>query len=136
METQTPPVPKATPSVQFKIVEEYTLDATNAINLCAPKIKEYEHAETMNHPESNCVITEGNNKQGTSMTNEPADSPLGDDPEHVETPSAALQLVKYPWMKKLSVEVERLHELDIDIWCNKVSDYYRYRSANAHSRVK
>ena len=124
-----PPVPKATPNVQFKIVEEYTLDDTNTINLCAPKIKEQEHVETLNHPESNCVITEGNNKQGTSMTNEPANSSLVDDPEHVETPSASLQLVKYPWMKKLSVEVERLHELNIDIWCNKVSDYYRYRSA-------
>ena len=115
METQTPPVPKATPNVQLKIVEEYTLDDTNAINLCAPKIKEQEHVETMYHPKSNRVITEGNNKQGTSMTNEPADSPLVDDSEHVETSSAALQLVKYPWMKKLSIEVERLHELDIDI---------------------
>ena len=129
METQAPQVPKATPNVQFKIVEEYTLDNTSVSNSCAPKNKQQEHVETMNHPESKHAITKGNIKQDTSLTDEPADSPLVDDPEHVETPSAAPQLVKYPWMKKLSIEVERLHELDIDIWCNKVSDYYRYRSA-------
>ena len=84
--------------------------------------------EMTNQPESKRVITERNNKEGTSMPNEPADSLLVDHLEHVETPSAALQSSKYPWKKKLSIEVERLHELDIDIWCNKVSDYYRYRS--------
>ena len=114
--------------MQFKIVEEYTLDDTSTSNLCAPKNKQQEHVEMTNHPEPKRVITEGNNKQGTSMPNEPADSLLVDDPEHVETPSAALQSSKYPRKKKLSIEVERLHELDIDIWCNKVSDYYRYRS--------
>ena len=121
-------MPKATPNVQFKIVEEYTLDDTSTSNLCAPKNKQQEHVETTNQPEAKRVITEGNNKQGTSMPNEPPDSLPVDDLEHVETPSAALQSSKYPWKKKLSIEVERLHELDIDIWCNKVRDYYRYRS--------
>ena len=121
-------MPKAIPNVQFKIVEEYTLDDTSMSNLCAPKNKQQEHVEMMNQPESKRVITEGNNKQGISMPNEPADSLLVDHLKHVETPSAALQSSKYPWKKKLSIEVECLHELYIDIWCNKVSDYYRYRS--------
>ena len=121
-------MPKATPNVQFKIVEEYTLDDTSTSNLCAPKNKQQEHVEMTNQPKPKRVITKGNNKQVTSMPNEPADSLPVDDLEHVETPSVALQSSKYPWKKKLSIEVERLHELDIVIWCNKVRDYYRYRS--------
>ena len=32
--------------------------------------------------------------------------------------------------------VDHLHELDIDIWCNKISDYYRYRSVKRTSLGK
>ena len=170
--------------MQFKIVEEYTLDDTSTSNLCAPKNKQQEHVEMMNPPEPRCVMTEGTNKQDTSMPNEPAESdfllvenipPSKDQPnpsssmetctqpmptakislkrklpaleyggtsttddhfEHVETASAALQLSNYPWKKKLSIVVDRLHELDIDIWCNKISDYYRYRSVKCTSSGK
>ena len=59
-----------------------------------------------------------------------------DHSEHVETASVALQLSNYPWKKKLSIRVDRLHELDIDIWCNKISDYYRYRSVKRTSSGK
>ena len=60
--------------MQFKIVEEYTLDDTSTSNLCAPKNKQQEHVETTNPPEPRCVMTEGSNKQDTSMPNEPAES--------------------------------------------------------------
>ena len=184
METQTPSAPKAIPNVQFKIVQEYTLDDTSTSNLCASTHKQQEHVETTNPPEPRPVITEGTNKQDTSMPNEPAESvsslventPLSKDQpnsssgmetptqpmpttkvsqkrsipaleyggtsstddhlEHVETASAALQLSSYPWEKRLSIDVNRLHELDIDIWCNKISDYYRYRTVKRTSSGK
>ena len=63
-------------------------------------------------------------------------STIDDHSEHVETALVALQLSNYPWKKKLSIRVERLHELDIDIWCNKISDYYRYRSVKRTSSGK
>ena len=137
-----------------------------------------------NPPEPRHIMTEGTNKQDTSMPNEPAESdsllvenipPSNDQPnpsssmetstqpmptskispkrklpaleyggtsttddhfEHVETALAALQLSNYPWKKKLSIVVDRLHELDIDIWCNKIGDYYRYRSVKRTSSGK
>ena len=46
-----PSAPKATPNVQFKIVEEYTLDDTSTSNLCTPKNKQQEHVEMTNPPE-------------------------------------------------------------------------------------
>ena len=179
-----PSVPIATPNVQFKIVEEFPLDDTSTSNLCASKNKQQEHVETMNPPEPRPAITEGTNKQDTSMPNEPAESdslmventpPSNDQPnpssrmetstqpmptakvspkrnlpaleyggtsttddhfEHVETASAALQLSNYPWKKKLSIGVDCLPELDTDIWCNKISDYYRYRSVKHTSSGK
>ena len=63
-------------------------------------------------------------------------STIDDHSKHVETASVALQLSNYPWKKKLSIRVERLHELDIDIWSNKISDYYRYRSVKRTSSGK
>ena len=170
--------------MQFKIVEEYTLDDTSMSNLCAPKNKQQAQSEMTSSPKTRPVIIEGTYKQDTSMPNEPAESdslmventpPSNDQPnpsscketstqpmptakvslkknlptleyggistrdghfEHVETASAALQLSHYPWKKKLSIRVDHLHELDIDIWCNKISDYYRYRSVKRTSSGK
>ena len=38
-------------------------------------------------------------------------------------------LSQYPWKSKLEVHLERLSEIESDIWCNRVVDYYKFSSA-------
>ena len=42
----------------------------------------------------------------------------------VTCPEDSLLLVQYPWKHELTVKLDRIHPLDIDIWSNKVSSYY------------
>ena len=49
---------------------------------------------------------------------------------HVETsvtcPEYGIFLSQYPWKQWLDVKIDRIHPVEIDIWYNKVSDYYVY----------
>ena len=47
----------------------------------------------------------------------------------VTCPEDSIVLSHYPWKSKLEVHLERVSELESDIWCNRVVDYYRYTSA-------
>ena len=47
----------------------------------------------------------------------------------VTCPEDSIVLSRYPWKSKLEVHLERVSELESDIWCNCVVDYYRYTSA-------
>ena len=38
-------------------------------------------------------------------------------------------LSQYPWKSKLEVQLERLSEIESDIWCNHVVNYYKFSSA-------
>ena len=38
-------------------------------------------------------------------------------------------LSQYPWKSKLEVHLERLSEIELDIWCNHVVEYYKFSSA-------
>ena len=54
-------------------------------------------------------------------------------PGFVATAAAAdLQLSNYPWKNKLSIKVHHLKDTDIDIWCNKTQNYYRFKPVNSY----
>ena len=41
-------------------------------------------------------------------------------------PEDGLVLSQYPWTKIAAIKLDRLSSLTIDLWCNKISDYYQY----------
>ena len=47
----------------------------------------------------------------------------------VTCPKDSIVLSHYPWKSKLEVHLERVLELELDIWCNRVGDYYKYMPA-------
>ena len=47
----------------------------------------------------------------------------------VTCPEDSIVLSHYPWKSKLEVHLERVSELESDIWCNHVGDYYKYTPA-------
>ena len=56
--------------------------------------------------------------------------------DHVETqcaPSPILELSGYPWKRKLSLCIERLTDVDIDIWCGNTKNYHQYK---CHTKPK
>ena len=47
-------------------------------------------------------------------------------PNPTTHPSDAIVLSEYLWRRAPSIKLISLSELDIDIWCGKVSEYYQY----------
>ena len=41
-------------------------------------------------------------------------------------PEDGLVLSQYPWTKTAVLKIDRLSSLSIDLWCNKISDYYQF----------
>ena len=50
-------------------------------------------------------------------------------PLPVTCPEDGIILSQYPWKSKLEVHLEWLSEIELDIWCNRVVDYYKFSSA-------
>ena len=50
-------------------------------------------------------------------------------PRPVTCPEDGIILSQYPWKSKLEVYLERLSEIESDIWCNRVVDYYKFSAA-------
>ena len=49
-------------------------------------------------------------------------------PEHDEASPCETEvaLSQYPWKKNVQLQLDKLSDLTVDIWCNHVSDYYVY----------
>ena len=47
-------------------------------------------------------------------------------PHPVSCPEDGIILSQYPWKNKLEVHLNRLSEIELDIWCNRVVNYYKF----------
>ena len=59
----------------------------------------------------------------------PPTKPITTKPCPVTCPEDGIILSQYPWKSKIEVHLERVSEIESDIWCNPVMDYYKYMSA-------
>ena len=55
--------------------------------------------------------------------------PVVAEPRPVTCPEDGIILSQYPWKNKPEVYLERLSELESDIWCNRVKNYYKFTPA-------
>ena len=66
----------------------------------------------------------------TTLTMPPT-KPVTTKPHSVTCPEDGIILSQYPWKSKLEVHLERVSEIESDIWCNRVMDFCRHsRSAS------
>ena len=56
----------------------------------------------------------------------PSTKPANINPRPVTCPEDDILLSQYPWKYKLKVHLERVSEIELDIWCNSVTDYYKF----------
>ena len=59
----------------------------------------------------------------------PPTKPVITKPCPVTCPEDGIILSHYPWKSKLEVHLKRVSEIESDIWCNRVVDYYKFKSA-------
>ena len=79
------------------------------------------------------VVTEARSAPTTeaeqTTPNMPPTKPIITKPRPVTCPEDGIFLSHYPWKSKLEVHLERVSEIEADIWCNRVEDYCKYTSA-------
>ena len=59
----------------------------------------------------------------------PPTKPVTTKPRPVTCQEDGIMLSQYPWKNKPEVYLERVSEIESDIWCNRVMDYYKFTSA-------
>ena len=59
----------------------------------------------------------------------PPTKPVITKPHPVTCPEDGIILSHYPWKIKPEVHLERVSEIESDIWCNRVVDYYKFTPA-------
>ena len=64
-----------------------------------------------------------------TMLTTPPTKPVTTKPCPVTCPEDSITLSQYPWKSELEVHLERVSEIESDIWCNLVIDYYKFTSA-------
>ena len=64
----------------------------------------------------------------TTLTMPPT-NPVTTKPRPVTCPEDGIMLCQYPWKNKPEVYLERVSEIESDIWYNRVMDYYKFTSA-------
>ena len=69
--------------------------------------------------------TEENQSMPTTYPTEPVTAK----PRPVTCPEDGITLNQYPWKNKPEVYLERVSDLESDIWCNRVKDYYKFTPA-------
>ena len=157
--TWRPRLPKkvASKSPGFNIVEEYTLDedidstkqATN-INKVSPEGKVASvHQTVNNYPVKETVeiklearepggtkplhvVTETEVRSAPTTETEQTTlttKPVTTKPRPVICPEDGIILSQYPWKSEPEVHLERVSEIELDIWCNRVIDYYKFTLA-------
>ena len=67
------------------------------------------------------------------VTDQPEHVESGNVAEQVERVDDASQVASYPWKKKLCIKLSRLQDLEVDIWCNNVRDYYKFKPKHANT---
>ena len=65
----------------------------------------------------------------------PPTKPVTTKPCPVTCPEDGIILSQYPWKSELVVHLERVSEVESDIWCNHVMDYYKFTSASEATPV-
>ena len=149
---------KSTGKGQFEIVEEYTLDDSPTINESTSLNIVPEHVETAVTTPPSVPVTGTQTEPSTSKeqnfcsvvpettttdnnlalpveTAPPATKDVTDassacirnDAEHVGT----ADITHYPWKKKLCINVSRLDDLEVDLWCNNIRNYYVFKPRQA-----
>ena len=160
------PPAKSVPSVQFKIVEEYTLDDTRnsqpadtttsvRVGTRLPSAKVAFRSGIIPNRDLEVSSTDINaaDKPGKTtseahldaaktmltLNTEVLPSAPNEREDHVEMPSvssATLELSSYPWKRKVSLCINKLSEIDIDIWCGNTKEYYRPKSQSKPKKSK
>ena len=64
----------------------------------------------------------------TTLTTPPT-KPVTTKPCPVICPEDGIILSQYPWKSELEVHLERVSEIESDIWCNRVMEYYKFTLA-------
>ena len=59
----------------------------------------------------------------------PPTKPVTTKPCPVTCPEDGIILSQYPWKNKPEVHLKRVSEIESDIWCNHIMDYYKFTSA-------
>ena len=92
-----------------------------------PEAREYGNAKSLH------VVTEARSAKTTeaewSTPTMPPTKPVITKPRPVTCSEDNITLSHYPWKSKLEVHLKRLSEIESDIWCNCVVDYYKFTPA-------
>ena len=59
----------------------------------------------------------------------PPTKPAITKPHPVTCPDDGIVLSHYPWKSKLEIHLKRVSDIESDIWCNRVIDYYKFTPA-------
>ena len=109
-----------------KMVNNYPVKETVEIK---PKAREPSGAKPLH------VVTETEvrsapttDAEQTTLTMPPT-KPATTKPHPVICPEDGIILSQYPWKSELEVHLERVSEIESDIWCNRVMDNYKFTSA-------
>ena len=65
-------------------------------------------------------------EQKALTTRMPSNKSANSNPRPVTCPEDGILLSQFPWKYKLKVQLERVSEIESDIWCNSVIDYYKF----------
>ena len=105
-------------------VNNYPVKETAEIK---PEARESGNAKSLH------VVTEARSAQITEVERTtptmPPTKPVITKPRPVTCPEEGIILRNYPWKSKLEVHLKRVSEIESDIWCNHVVDYYKFTSA-------
>ena len=63
---------------------------------------------------------------GTSKEDTPTVATTAHVPDPITHPADAIVLSEYPWKREPVIKLTSLSDLDMDIWCGKVHEYYQY----------
>ena len=119
-----------------------TGDGDGRVALAHPMVTSYpvkETAEIKPEPRESCnakqlhVVTDVRSVQTTeaelTTPTMPPPKPVITKPCPVTCPEDGIILSHYPWKSKPEVQLKRVSEIESDIWCNRVADYYKFTSA-------
>ena len=92
-----------------------------------PKERESGNAKSL-HVVTEARLAQTTEAERTTPTMPPT-KPVVTKPRPVTCPEDGIILSHYPWKSKPEVHLKRVSEIESDIWCNHVVDYYKFTSA-------
>ena len=129
--------PKTVPQHPSTTATDQSLDTFSQKELCALPVETFPITPT----DLDCVnLPLTSTPESSSTVKTPVACvkvllPVGTDPPTAECecsdssiscPEDDLVLSQYPWKKSAVIKIDRLSELSIDLWCNKIPSYYEF----------